>query len=475
MVACYVRVSTQEQANEGYSISEQTDRLKKYADAMRWQIFKVYTDGGFSGANIYRPALQEMIRDIEAGLIDKVLVYKLDRLSRSQKDTLFLIDDVFLKNGCDFVSMNENFDTSTPFGRAMIGILSVFAQLEREQIKERMAMGIEARAKEGLYNGSNYSAIGYDYIDGQLVINDFEAIQVKMIFEMYANGYSCNRITQYLNEKGYSHKYGTWNRKTVLRVLERKTYYGVIEYKGNDYQGQHEPIISKELFDICQRKHKATKEIYMEHMQGKNFNSCLSGLLVCARCGANFSKNTKHTNYKGISKSYYYYVCNSKQKKNPSTIKDPTCQNKSWRMETLDDLIFDEIKKLSLDPDYITQLQPTKKKDDRPKEFDKKIAEIEKQLSKLLELYSLDGISLEALQKKINELNTNKLKLSEEKTRILLDEEQELTKDEALRLINSFDATLEAGSMSEIRAILQALIDKIEIDGDDITIFWKFT
>lgn len=475
MIGCYVRVSTQEQANEGYSVGEQTDRLKKYADAMGWQVFKVYTDGGFSGANIYRPALQEMMRDIEAGLIDKVVVYKLDRLSRSQKDTLFLIDDVFLKNGCDFVSMNENFDTSTPFGRAMIGILSVFAQLEREQIKERMAMGIEARAKEGKYNGSNYSAIGYDYIDGQLVINDFEAMQVRMIFDMYANGYSCNRITQYLNEKGYSHKYGNWNRKTVLRVLDRKTYYGVIEYKGNDYQGQHEPIISQELFDLCQIKHKATKETYNEYMAGKNFNSCLSGLLVCARCGANFSKNTKHTYYKGKKITYYYYVCNSKIKKNPSTIKDPNCKNKTWRMEKLDGIIFDEIKKLSLDPNYITQLQPTKKKDDRPEAIDKKIAEIEQQLSKLMELYSLDGISLEALQKKINELNTNKLKLSEEKTRILLEQEQELSKDEALKLINSFDSVLESGSMPEIRAILQALIDKIEIDGDDITIYWKFT
>ena len=144
-------------------------------------------------------------------------------------------------------------------------------------------------------------------------------------------------------------------------------------------------------------------------------------------------------------------------------------------MEKLDGIIFDEIKKLSLDPNYITQLQPTKKKDDRPEAIDKKIAEIEQQLSKLMELYSLDGISLEALQKKINELNTNKLKLSEEKTRILLEQEQELSKDEALKLINSFDSVLESGSMPEIRAILQALIDKIEIDGDDITIYWKFT
>ena len=111
-VACYIRVSTAEQAKEGYSVGEQTERLKKYADAMNWDIFKVYTDGGFSGANMDRPALQNMIKDINAGFIDKVLVYKLDRLSRSQKDTLYLIEDVFLSHGCDFVSMNENFDTS---------------------------------------------------------------------------------------------------------------------------------------------------------------------------------------------------------------------------------------------------------------------------------------------------------------------------------------------------------------------------
>ena len=475
MIACYVRVSTQEQANEGYSVGEQTDRLYKFADAMGWQVFKVYTDGGFSGANMDRPALQSMIKDINAGFIEKVLVYKLDRLSRSQKDTLYLIEDVFLAHKCDFVSMSENFDTSTPLGRAMIGILSVFAQLEREQIKERMAMGIEARAKDGLYNGNNNSAIGYDYIDGQLVINEFEAMQIKMIFEMYANGYSCNKITNYLNEKGYSHRYGNWNRKTVLRALERKTYYGVIEYKENEYQGQHEPIISKELFDICQKKHRANKKIYDEQMAGSNYNSCLSGLLVCARCGANFSKNTKHSSYKDKKITYHYYVCNSKIKKNPSRVKDPNCKNKTWRMEQLDELIFGEIKKLSLDPNYIAQLKPKKRKDDRPELIEKRIEEIEQQLSRLMELYSIDGISLESLQKKITELNTNKLRLEQEKTRILLEQERNLSKEDAFKLINSFDAVLERNSMAEIRNILQTLIEKIEIDGDDITIYWKFT
>ena len=140
-VAIYIRVSTQEQAQEGYSVEQQTERLTAYCKAKDWPIVDIYIDPGFSGANIQRPALQRLFSDIKAGKVDCVLVYKLDRLSRSQKDTLYMIEDVFLAKSVDFVSMQENFDTSTPFGRAMIGILSVFAQLEREQIKERMSMG----------------------------------------------------------------------------------------------------------------------------------------------------------------------------------------------------------------------------------------------------------------------------------------------------------------------------------------------
>ena len=102
-VALYVRVSTQEQANDGYSIDEQKDRLQKYADAMNWTVYNTYIDAGFSGANTQRPALQKMIKDIKKGLIEKVIVYKLDRLSRSQKDTLELIEDVFLANNTEFV------------------------------------------------------------------------------------------------------------------------------------------------------------------------------------------------------------------------------------------------------------------------------------------------------------------------------------------------------------------------------------
>ena len=116
--ACYVRVSTDNQL-ENYSIEEQTDRLRAYCKAKDIHIVKFYTDGGYSGGNLNRPALQQMLTDIDYGIIDLVVVYKLDRLSRSQKDTLTLIEDCFLSKNVDFISINENFDTSTPFGRAM--------------------------------------------------------------------------------------------------------------------------------------------------------------------------------------------------------------------------------------------------------------------------------------------------------------------------------------------------------------------
>ena len=137
--AIYIRVSTQEQAQEGYSVGEQRERLIAYCKAQAWVIANIYVDGGYSGANLNRPGIQKLMD--ETANFDIVLVYKLDRLSRSQRDTLYLIEEIFLPNKVDFVSMQESFDTSSPFDKAMIGLLAVFAQLERKQIKERTKIG----------------------------------------------------------------------------------------------------------------------------------------------------------------------------------------------------------------------------------------------------------------------------------------------------------------------------------------------
>ena len=290
-IALLARVSTQEQAINGHSIGEQVERMHDYCKAMKWDVYKEYIDAGYSGANTDRPALQMMLRDIRLGKIDKVLVYKLDRLSRSQKDTLELIEDEFLANNVDFVSMSENFDTSTPFGRAMIGILAVFAQLEREQIKERMAMGKLARAKKGKYGGSCQVPIGYDYINGDLVTNEFEKMQVIQIFEWYAAGIAPYTIEKMLNESGQTTKYGKWHNQVIRTLLTKKTYLGYTKYHDEWYKGDHEAFISQELFDkvqdIMKRKHEEHQK-YNRRL-GKA-NTYLGGYLYSAKCEAKYHK-----------------------------------------------------------------------------------------------------------------------------------------------------------------------------------------
>ena len=135
--AIYIRVSTDAQREEGYSIDAQKEALTAYCISKQISNYEYYIDGGFTGSNLNRPEMQRMIEDAESGRLSHVVVYKLDRLSRSQKDTLYLIEDVLNPHQVAFVSLNESMDTGTPMGRLMLGILSAFAQLERENIRER--------------------------------------------------------------------------------------------------------------------------------------------------------------------------------------------------------------------------------------------------------------------------------------------------------------------------------------------------
>ena len=281
-VGIYIRVSTQEQANEGYSIDAQRNRLTAYCRFRAWNIYNIYIDGGFSGSNMSRPALSQLLDDIKGKRVNCVLVYKLDRLSRSQKDTLYIIEDVFLKNGIDFVSLNENFDTSSPFGRAMIGILSVFAQLEREQIKERSMMGRVERVKNGLWHGGGHEPFGYNYIDGQLIVNDYESAIVKDIFDLFNDKIPIYQIQQMISKKYDKNFHESVIRSTLSMVL----YTGKISYGGEIYDGQHDAIISTETFKRAQDLLEIRKKKY--HNRPFKSKTLLGGLLYCAHCGARY-------------------------------------------------------------------------------------------------------------------------------------------------------------------------------------------
>lgn len=477
IVGLYPRVSTQEQARDGYSIGEQTERLNKYCEAMGWKVYKTYTDAGYSGGNTDRPALQEMIRDVKAGKLDKVVVYKLDRLSRSQLDTLYLIEKVFLSHGCDFVSMNENFDTSTPFGRAMIGILAVFAQLEREQIKERMMMGKEARAKEGKFHGSRYSPFGYDYIDGELVQNDYETVQIRKLFELAQAGLSPYSIAAKMNDNGYIRRDGIeWNDRNVRRSLHNKTYIGYIKHHDEWIGGIHEAIIDQSQFYEVQNILNVRSEQHKKHnRRAGKATTYLGGFLYCAKCGAKYAKNTTSGKPKpdGSRYRYSFFGCNSRTKRQKHLIKDVNCKNKNWKIDVLTDAVFAEIRKLALDPEYINEIQTIEVNSDIPV-IEQEIAKLDEQLSRLMDLYTLGNMPVDVLQDKIHALNENKTKLQNELQRLELEQKDIMSKKDALKLVSSFEAVLDGGDFDAIRHVIAGLIERIEIDGDEFTIHWNF-
>ncbi len=239
--ALYIRVSTDAQFEEGYSVDAQKEMLAAYCATKGWKKYEFYIDGGFTGSNIERPQMQRLIEEVRRGLVSAVVVYKLDRLSRSQKDTLFLIEDVFNPAGVGFTSLNENLDTATPMGRAMLGIMSAFAQLERETIRERTRMGMKERVKEGLWMGGGRTPFGYDYDREQgVLVPNADAETVRRIYDLYLAGYSTGQIADMVGMK---------HDKQVRDILKRRSNTGVIMYNGVEYAGKHQPIISEETFE----------------------------------------------------------------------------------------------------------------------------------------------------------------------------------------------------------------------------------
>lgn len=466
-VALYPRVSGHEQ-EDNYSIPEQIERMKKYCEAKDWMIYKIYTDSGFSGSNIERPGLQSLIKDAETGKFDMVLVYKLDRLSRSQKDTLFLIEDVFDKHNVFFTSITENFDTSTPTGKAFLGILAVFAQFEREQIRERTMIGKDSRAKEGKWHGSKWVPIGYDYTEGLLIPNEYEVMQIKEIADLFLKRTPVRTIATLMTEKGYKHKYGEWEAKTIRRVLSNPVNIGMIKNRDKWHKGIHDPILDKKTFDAIDAIMNERKEKYGTTY--RPYSSLLGGILYCKHCGGKYAKQ-------GNGNGLYYYSCYSRNKSMKKMIKDPNCKNKNFRMLDLDSTIISAITQLSYDTEYIAQMKHEKPVNDvgeKIKTINAEIESIASQISNMMDLYSLGNMPLDVINQKVTALNDRKTSLEKELSTLDVPDtdEEGMTVEEIQSLASVMNN--EGLSLDERRKIVQSLVYYIEIDNEDIIIHWKF-
>lgn len=474
-VALYVRVSTTSQLEEGYSIEEQKAKLESYCDIKDWHIYKVYTDGGFSGSTTERPALEQLIKDAQSKLFDTVLVYKLDRLSRSQKDTLYLIEDIFLKNNIEFVSLLENFDTSTPFGRAVIGLLSVFAQLEREQIKERMQLGKLGRAKAGKSMMWAKTSYGYNYDKetGSMTVNEYEALAVKEIYSSYLAGMSITKLRDKINEE-YP-KQPAWSYRTIRGILANPVYCGLNQYKGQTFQGTHKPIISLVDFEQTQRELAKRQQKAKELSNPRPFQAkyMLSGLAQCGYCHAPLKVILGQKRKDGSRfKRYECYQRHPRTTKGVTVYNDnKKCDSGYYDMELLEHYVLTRIAQLQNDPDKIQELFS----DDTSPEIDKQaiqkqIDSLTLKLSKLNDLYLDDRITLDELRSKSADFIKQRATLEEEIKKAVTD--KQAGKREKIEKLLDASSVLDM-SYDNQKVIVRELIDKVQVTSDKIVIRWK--
>ncbi|MDG6219206.1 MAG: recombinase family protein [Candidatus Thermoplasmatota archaeon] len=248
--ALYTRVSTEDQAKEGFSLDAQMEKLHAYCIARDWTIAGEYIDDGYSGRNIRRPAYKKLLNDINSW--DILLVIKMDRIHRNSKNFMVMMEDLKRENK-EFVSMTESLDTSTAMGRFVMDIIQRIAQLESEQIGERVYDGMAQKART---NGGSLGfniPYGYNYINKQLIVNEKEANVVRTIYDLYLDGYSMKKIAVFLNEKKIpTKKKRSWGSETVSKILKNPLYYGSFHWEEYEHQKVYPSIITEEKFNICQ-------------------------------------------------------------------------------------------------------------------------------------------------------------------------------------------------------------------------------
>ena len=291
----YLRVSTEEQAQEGYSIRAQEQKLKDFARIKDWSIYGIYADEGISGKNITeRPAINRLIEDVKKGRVKNVLVFKIDRLTRSTADLIYLVD-LFNEHDCAFNSLMESIDTQTASGRMFLKIIGIFAEFERENIGERVRVACERKAKEGYSLCCLHASYGYDRPKGQEIqtVKEDEAVVVREIFDLFVNqNISMMGIAKRLNVRKVPTKHNAvWTAKTIKLILTNCNYIGKVRYhmeedSGFEVDGLHEPIISPEIFEEAQRLMEVNPTVnFSKKPRDENY---FLGFIRCPQCGRRY-------------------------------------------------------------------------------------------------------------------------------------------------------------------------------------------
>lgn len=482
-VAIYCRVSTEEQASEGYSISAQLQTLRQYTQLYGWQIAEEYVDEGISGKNIKgRPAMTRLVADVEKNKFQAVLVWKISRLSRNMLDTLTLLDK-FEDFGVKFISYSENFDTGSPIGRLVIQLMASLAEMERSTLSQNVKLGMRQRASMGYWNGG--IVFGYDTFEKELVINPKEAKVVQLIYELYANGKGLKAIANHLNKEGYRTKRNRhFSINGVATILDNVIYNGKISWlkvenwdtkrrRGKNpnpilVDGQHEAIITDELWSVVQARRKSKS--FKQRQSNEPF--LLSSLLRCPDCEQGMVPSiTTYTRKDGTKRKHRYYVCGNFHNKGSSA-----CKANSIKAYEAEDAVINKIvnflsNKKSL---YKTLQDINSNSVDSISQLNKELEQIEDQLSEIellqnryLEAFEKNTLPTAILQERLQKVANEKGKLEQRKNEITIQlgsTETKIIQPEIIeKLLERFLLIYKNASRDNKKHLLQLLINQITI------------
>lgn len=472
--AGYIRVSTDEQAEHGVSLPSQKSRITAYCQSQGWQLHDIYVDDGYSGKNLERPGMSKLIDDAKENKIDAVIVIKLDRLSRKQKDVLYLLEDVFEPNQVGFKSVSEPFDTTTPFGKASIGMMAVFAQLERETIVERVRHGKKEAAKQGRFMGG-YKPYGYKFNSNKkLEINEVEAEVIRLIFfEYLTSGKGYQYIADILNERKIAPPRNApeWERGTISVMLKNAFYAGLILHRGILYKGQHEAIISEEDYKNA-LKIKSIRSKYDPDTE----SGLLTGIIYCGECGARMRTKKVWVNpRKPQLPKKELYVCYSQDRSSPSMIRDLTCRCGYKKTYELDNTVIECLYQYKQNPELLKQVTDsifdsnTNKHLEKAKiQASKELNTIKTKLEKWYDAFENDVISADDLVNRVKDMREQRAYLENkivEYDRTIKDNiDRSVTANDVIETLKNFKEIWENAKMEERRPLLLGLVKSVTVD-----------
>lgn len=482
--AIYTRKSSEEGLEQEFnSLDAQRESAELFIASQKeegWSCLPDrYDDGGFTGGNMDRPALKRLLADIETGMIDCVVVYKVDRLSRSLIDFARIME-IFETHNVSFVSVTQQFNTTSSMGRLMLNVLLSFAQFEREIISERTRDKIAAARRKGKWAGGR-PLLGYDVErsnrGSRLLVNDDEAERVRQIFHLYLELGSIMPVVKELNGRGWCTKRWTtkkdrsmggrpFTKNNLFHLLTNVTYRGKIRHKDQIFDGEHEAIVSAELWNQVQSRLQRNSGNGASGQFRNKYGALLGGLLFCSSCGYGMT----HTYTTRGNKRYRYYVCIKAQKQGWHL-----CPTKSVPAAEIERFVLDEIRCITEDPALIddTVCQARAQSESEIGRLERERGIVRRELARIESetrdvIKSRDGSphATARLADLEERRRAAEQRVTEIEAELATHRRQLVSEEEVRAAFARFDDLWATLKTRERTQILQLLIERIEYDGD---------